>query len=118
MRRPLWISVGAVAAVVAALLIYAAVQPTKRSTAEVFGATGTEDSRELGVTFGPCSMGWETFTDETSDTVTVRVLLDGHRGRDCTAEAAIATVTLDSPLGKRRVVDAATGHTVRVEGRD
>lgn len=63
-------------------------------------------------------MGWETFTDETSDTVTVRVLLDGHRGRTCTAEAAVAKLTLNSALGERRVADAATGHTVRVEGRD
>lgn len=118
MRRRVWISVGAVAAVAAAVLTYAAVQATQRSTAGVFGATGTADSRELYVMFGPCSMGWETFTDETRDTVTVRVLLDGHLGRTCTAEAVIATVTLDSPLGDRRVVDAATGHTVRVEGRD
>ncbi len=118
MRRRVWISVAAVAAIAVAVLIYGAVQATQRSTAEVLGATGTADSRELDVTFGPCSMGWETLTDETRDTVTVRVLLDGHRGRDCTDEAAIATVTLDSPLGDRRVVDATTGRTVRVDGRD
>ena len=117
MRKRAWIGVGAVAAVAAALIVVAVVQSTQRSTAEILSATGSAESRELEVVFGPCSMGWEASADETSDTVTVRVLLDGHRGRTCTDEAAIAKVPLDSPLGARRVIDAATGRTVQVDGR-
>lgn len=117
MRKRTWIGVGAVAAIAAALIIFAIVQSTQRSTAEILSATGTAESRELTVVFGPCSMGWEASSDETADTVTVRVLLDGHRGSTCTAEAAIAKVPLESPLGARRVVDAATGRTVDVAGR-
>jgi len=112
-----WVGVGAVAAVVAGLLIYATVQAGQGSTAEVLTVTGTADSRELKVVFGPCGMDWRASVEETSDTVTVKVLLDGRRSGDCDLVAAIATLTLDSPLGDRRVVDAATGHTVRVEGR-
>ena len=117
MRKPVWIGVGVVA-IAAALLLYVNVHGPQRTMAELGKVTGSAESRELDVAFGPCGMRFEISTDEASDTVTVRVLLDGHRGSACTAEAAVAKVTLKSPLGERRVVDAATGRTVRVEGRD
>ncbi|MFD8211926.1 hypothetical protein ACFV2S_36725 [Streptomyces sp. NPDC059695] len=74
-----------------------------------------EDGRKLSVTFwgGVCS----TYTAqavETPDKVTVRIDEKADPGRVCIAIAKEITVsvTLQSPLGDRSVVDAASGEAV------
>ncbi|MER5202954.1 hypothetical protein [Streptomyces sp. NPDC002825] len=74
-----------------------------------------EDGRKLSVTFwgGVCS----TYTAKAVETpakVTVRIDEKSDPGRACImiAKEITLTVTLQSPLGDRSVVDAASGQTV------
>ncbi|MEV8453379.1 hypothetical protein AB0467_04040 [Streptomyces sp. NPDC052095] len=74
------------------------------------------EGRELSVTFwgGACST-YAASATETADTVTVRVAESAQQGKQAcimVAKELTRTVTLEAPLGDRKVVDAVSGGEV------
>ncbi|MFE7466832.1 hypothetical protein ACFU6R_22400 [Streptomyces sp. NPDC057499] len=74
------------------------------------------EGKELSVTFwgGVCST-YTASAAESADTVTVRISESAQPGKQACiaiAKELTRTVTLDAPLGDRRVVDAASGNKI------
>ena len=82
-------------------------------TVPVLDAVASGDGTTLFVSFNSCNAELEFDVDEGDDVVTI---IANHRsplprGEDC---ADGATVTLDAPLGDRRLIDGATGDELDV----
>ena len=104
---------GAVLLVTMAVLVVC----TGRQTVDIDALIVSADGRTLSFNTGTCDQREAATVDETPTTVTVRATADRvfSGGADCDA---IVHVKLQQPLGRRIVVDAATGESVVAESTE
>jgi hypothetical protein len=97
------------------LLIVALVSVAACTTsphAQIMEATTGADGRTLELVVGTCNADLTTKTEESPTQVTVTVTARNDTSDDCLDGVV---VHLDRPLGDRRLVDGATGETVRIQ---
>lgn len=75
---------------------------------------GDAASTELVVSIDSCNQHPKVEADETPTEVRLRVTADAETGDDC---IDIRTVTLNVPLGDRKVIDGASGDNLEVRSR-
>lgn len=88
---------------------------TERRPVEVLSAFAAGDGTTVEIGAGSCDGDPTVSTDETADEVTVRVTAEVVVEGDRFECQDLVEVTLDAPLGNRRLVDGVSGTEVPVE---